>query len=52
MGTKAIPLMGILMVKTDGIGNPDHAKSCIVVLSNHKQTERNARLRLACLLYM
>ena len=33
---QAIPSMGILAIKPDGHGNPNHAKSCIIVLDNHK----------------
>ena len=35
-GKQAIPSMGILTIKPDGHGNPDRAKSCIVILSNHE----------------
>ena len=35
-GKQAIPSMGVLTIKPDGHGNPDRAKSCIVVLGNHE----------------
>ena len=35
-GKQAIPSMGVLTIKPDGHGNPDQAKSCIVVLGNHE----------------
>ena len=38
-GKQAIPSMGVLTIKLDGHGNPDHAKSCIVVLGNHETTQ-------------
>ena len=35
-GKQAIPSMGVLTIKTDGHRNPDHAKSHVIVLGNHK----------------
>lgn len=38
-GTRAIPSMGILSVKTDGAGNPERAKARIVALGNREDVQ-------------